>query len=191
MNYDILVNKNNKLDEYYIPSDLVVAEKRYSKKKHLDQTLPTMLVKKVNNSFKRMKRDAKKLGFNIIVNSGYRSFSYQKQLLEYYINKDGDKAYTYCAIPGTSEHQTGLSLDIGVVNGEYDPNVDDTYKEIKWVQENCYKYGFILRYPRGKEHITKFIYEPWHFRYVGKKVANYIYHNNITLEEYSDLKDKQ
>ena len=87
------------------------------------------------------------------------------------------------AKPGHSEHQTGLSIDVEGSNLDYDLFAES--KEFNWMKNNAHKYGFILRYPKGKEHITGFKYEPWHYRYVGKDVASYIYKNNITLEEYT------
>ena len=86
------------------------------------------------------------------------------------------------AKPGHSEHQTGLAVDIMGSNNDY--NLFAESKEFEWMKNNAYKYGFILRYPEHKENITGFKYEPWHYRYVGKDVAKYIYENKLSLEEY-------
>ena len=83
---------------------------------------------------------------------------------------------------GHSEHQTGLSVDVMGSNNDYDQF--EKSKEFDWMKNNSYKYGFILRYPKGKEYITGFKYEPWHYRYVGKDIASIIYTEGITLEEY-------
>ena len=88
----------------------------------------------------------------------------------------------YSARPGYSEHQTGLVIDIDNYNDDYE-NFDKT-KEFEWMNNNSYKYGFILRYPKGKTDITGYDYESWHYRYVGKEIAKYIYENNITFDEY-------
>ena len=91
-------------------------------------------------------------------------------------------ALTCSAKPGHSEHQTGLAVDVEGENKDYD-NFEDT-KEFIWMKNNAHRFGFILRYPKGKEHITGFKYEPWHYRYVGIETATKIFKQNITLEEY-------
>ena len=89
------------------------------------------------------------------------------------------KADTYSARAGTSEHQTGLATDVNSVSTSFENS-----SAFKWLEKNSYKYGFILRYPKGKEHITGYMYEPWHYRYVGSEVAKVIKEKNITYEEY-------
>ena len=134
-----------------------------------------------------MSKDAKEVGLNIIAVSTYRSYFYQQELYNNYVKTMGEKkALLASAKPGHSEHQTGLALDVMGSNGDY--NKFENTPEFKWMRHNAYKYGFILRYPKGKEHITGFKYEPWHYRYVGKKIAKEIYENNITLEEYKARK---
>ncbi|MGL5084891.1 MAG: M15 family metallopeptidase, partial [Clostridium sp.] len=93
-----------------------------------------------------------------------------------------DYTNNYIAIPGRSEHQTGLSMDIGDASG----NLIEKEKHVGWIRDNSYKYGFIVRYPKGKEIITGYSYEPWHIRYVGVEVAKEIFNKNITFEEYCD-----
>ena len=101
------------------------------------------------------------------------------------VKEKGDEAYKLVALPGTSEHQTGLAVDFAYYeNGIYNDDVKEDDKEAIWLKNNCWKYGFILRYPKGKEHITGYKFEPWHFRFVGPKLAKKIYEENITLEEY-------
>ena len=113
----------------------------------------------------------------------YRSYEYQVNLYNKYVENDGIKeADTYSARPGYSEHQTGLCVD--VYDGEIDYTNFEKSDSYNWMQENAYKYGFILRFPKGKENLTGYQYESWHYRYVGKKIAKYIKENDLTLEEY-------
>lgn len=127
-------------------------------------------------------------GVDLVVRSGYRSEEEQKALMINKINElrnDGlgrneakEKALRWVSMPGTSEHQLGFAVDINAENGTTDE------KAYSWLFENAYKYGFILRYPEDKSEITGISYEPWHFRYVGKKHAKEIYNQGLCLEEY-------
>ena len=182
INYEFIVNKNHKLDENYIPNDLEQINLEFScKDKYLRK------IAKIY--FEKMAKDAKKEGFNIIAVSTYRSYKYQEKLYKNYVKEKGlHYADMASARPGHSEHQTGLAIDIADLSLDYD-NFENT-KEFNWVKHNAHKYGFILRYPKSKFHITGFKYEPWHYRYVGVEVATYIYENNITLEEYTKIKTK-
>ena len=178
----VLVNKNNKLMDNYIPSNLIKLDTRYS----YDEKY---LKKDAAYSFYKLSNDAKKQGYRIIIVSGYRSYEYQDKLFSYYVIEKGlDYALMCSAKPGHSEHQTGLAIDVEGSN--YDYNLFDKSKEFNWMKNNSYKYGFILRYPKDKEKITGYKYEPWHYRYVGRKVAKYIYEHNITFEEYKFGKKK-
>lgn len=133
-----------------------------------------------------MAKDAKKLGYNIIATSTYRSYDYQKKLYNNYVKEKGlYYADMASARAGHSEHQTGLAVDVADITLDYD-NFEQT-KEFIWMKNNAHKYGFILRYPKAKFHITGFKYEPWHYRYVGVSLANYLYKNNITLDEYKKM----
>lgn len=119
-------------------------------------------------------------GYDMSLLSGYRSYDYQKSLYESYVARDGEEAANrYSAKPGTSEHQSGLAFDVGEMTWDYGETAAG-----KWLKENCAQYGFILRYMEGKEHITGYMYEPWHIRYVGVEHATAIMNQNITLEEY-------
>ena len=132
-----------------------------------------------------MKADATALGLNIWIQSGYRSYELQSELYNNYVNRDGKLAAdTYSARPGHSEHQTGLAFDLNTISDDFAYT-----NEGKWVNENAWKYGYILRYPKGKDDITGYKYEPWHFRYVGKDLAKELYNGGdwITLEEHFDL----
>ncbi len=171
-----LVNKKNKLKKNFIPKDLIKLDLNYS---HDEKYLK----KEAALSFYELSKAARKKGYIILAVSGYRSYTYQKKLYKYYVKEKGSYYASKCsALPGHSEHQTGLALDVEGSNKDY--NKFEETKEFKWMIKNCYKYGFILRYPKGKENITGFKYEPWHYRYVGKKASKYIYKHNLTLEEY-------
>lgn len=124
--------------------------------------------------------DARRLGYSLKVRSGYRTYDRQKELWEERAETAGGGS-KLVQKPGTSEHQTGLAVDVNV-SGK-------TKRDVlyAWLKENSYKYGFILRYPQGKEDITGIGYEPWHFRYVGIGNAAIIYNENLTLEEYVDM----
>lgn len=174
--YDFLVNKNNKLPSNYIPSDLEPINESYSlKDKYLRH--------EAKIAFEKMAKQAKKEGYNVIAVSTYRDYNYQEKLYNNYVkNKGFYYADMASARAGHSEHQTGLAVDVADISYDYD-NFENT-KEFKWMKKNCYKYGFILRYPKAQFHITGFKYEPWHYRYVGKDTAFYLYKKNITLEEY-------
>ncbi|MOA08523.1 D-alanyl-D-alanine carboxypeptidase [compost metagenome] len=121
--------------------------------------------------------------------SAYRSHKKQKALFESYVKKDGlEKAQTYSAFPGTSEHETGLAIDVAGADGKC--SITDCFgdkPEAKWLAKHAHEYGFIIRYPKGKEHITGYKYEPWHLRYVGKEAAADIYDRDITFEEYMNV----
>ncbi len=132
---------------------------------------------------------AKAEGVTLVFGSGYRAAALQKQFYNSYVAKDGQAAAdTYSARPGHSEHQTGLALDITSANGKCHLEIcwEDT-PEGKWVAANSYKYGFIIRYEKGKEPITGYQYEPWHVRYVGKDLAAQIHQTDQTLEEFFNL----
>jgi uncharacterized protein YraI len=134
----------------------------------------------------RMKSDAAKEGITLNPFSTYRSYSYQSDLYRKYVASDGAaSADTYSAKPGFSEHQTGLAFDIGGANSAYYlKRVMGQMKEGLWMAQNAQKYGLILRYPEGKQAVTGYNYEPWHFRYVGVELAQKITSSGLTLDEY-------
>ncbi len=119
-------------------------------------------------------------GITLWTASGYRTYEEQRILYEDYAAVDGyEAADTYSARPGHSEHETGLTFDVN------DPsNTFDGTPEAQWLEQHCAEYGFIIRYPKGKEDITGFMYESWHVRYVGEEVAKFVMENGICLEEY-------
>lgn len=174
--YLVLVNKFYRLKDDYIPTDLEKISLTYANNyKYLRH--------QARIQFEALSRDAKKQDLEVVAVSAFRSYKYQEQLYESYIEEKGIEYADNCsARPGHSEHQAGLSVDVMGSNHDYDRF--EEAKEFRWVKENAHKYGFILRYPKGKERITGFKYEPWHYRYVGIKAANEIKKRDITLEEY-------
>ncbi len=171
----MLVNKYHKLSANYVPSNLVTVESKYGRPLQMDKT--------AYEAFKKMWQVANKSGLHINVRSPYRSYDTQKSLYERYASVDGyDEADTYSARAGYSEHQTGLAVDV-VAKDDDLGNFENT-KEFEWIKNNAHKYGFIMRYPKGKEYLTGYMYEPWHYRYVGVEVATDIYNKGITFEEY-------
>lgn len=134
---------------------------------------------------------AKQQGFDLVAFSGYRSFEYQTTLYNNYVNRDGQAAADrYSARPGYSEHQTGLAFDIGE-RGKEDLWLTEEFGETsagKWLVEHAQEYGFILRFPKNTEDITGYMYESWHFRYVGVDIAKAITKQKVTLEEYLGVK---
>lgn len=128
-------------------------------------------------------------GLQFVVRSGYRSYQEQEALYNDYVARDGQAAAdTYSARPGHSEHQTGLTYDIGSVESANDFTVSfGTTPEGAWLKQHAHEYGFIIRYPEGKEKITGYQYEPWHIRYVGQPLAKKLYNSGQILEEYFHL----
>lgn len=190
-NFEILVNRNHRLRRDFVPSNLyVVDDNEGNFHQFKDPSLKPMLRLDIKCYVDMLLNSAQENGYgNIIVDSGYRSYDYQSIVLEELIKEKGDEAYNLVALPGASEHQTGLAFDIAYYqNGIYSDDIKESDNEVVWLMDNSYKYGFILRYPKGKEHITGINFEPWHYRFVGIKLAKYLYDNNLTLEEYYDMK---
>ena len=188
MNYKILVNK----------------EYSYNKEKFNNITLwkiindigeEYLLEKRTLKAYFDLKKDLEKDNIKIVINSGYRSIEDQIDTKNKYLSIYGlDYTNKYVAEPGSSEHHTGLCFDIGIM---IDNKVVDEYDDLKpymdifeTIINKLKDYGLILRYPKGKEKITGYNYEPWHYRYVGKSTANIITDNNLTLEEYNELYNK-
>ena len=172
-----LVNKFYYLGKDYVPDDLEVIDGIYARDS-------AKAVKVAATTFKKMADDARNEGLTIKVTTGYRSYNFQSTLYNNYVKIDGVKeADTYSARPGYSEHQLGYSLDLTNAKNVGFRDFDKT-KEYEWLSKNAYKYGFIQRYPKDKEYITGYMYESWHYRYVGDDIAKYIYENNLTYEEY-------
>ncbi|MBT2695084.1 M15 family metallopeptidase [Bacillus sp. ISL-55] len=179
-----LVNKIFGLPDNYIPADLVRPNVPFS---FGDAKLEKSLMRaEAAEALEKMFVGARNDGIELAAVSGYRSYGRQETLFNAEVNKVGEeKALQAVARPGSSEHQTGLTMDISSKTNNFNLNEQfGSTKEGVWLAHNAHKYGFILRYPRGKEGITGYMYEPWHFRYVGIKAATEIYENEWTLEEY-------
>lgn len=147
---------------------------------------PNGLTQETKDAFAELQRDASAAGYSMYSVSDFRSYEQQVTLYNNYVARDGKEAAdTYSARPGHSEHQTGLTIDVNCAGAAF----HDT-PEAKWLAENCWKYGFIIRFPRGKEDKTGYTYESWHIRYVGKDWAKKIYDSGLCLEEYFNLESK-
>jgi len=174
----MLVNKCFFLDSSFIPSNLVYLKD--TNLSYIKRENEEMMIKKdILNSYQNLYTDALKNGFQLYIFSSYRDYNKQYHLY-YNVNNQNDE---YVARPGFSEHQSGYALDISTLYHGLTNNFQYS-DEYKWLIENSYKYGFILRYPEEKENITGYKYEPWHFRFVGEDIAEFLYKNKLTLEEY-------
>ena len=187
---DSLVNKVRALPAGYIPKDLlritVPTVLRFDEVNHLRRPAATALAR-------MFKAALDEEGFRLYARSGYRSYKTQESLYTAAVKRDGRaQADKYSAMPGHSEHQTGLAVDITSeeMNYRLDEGFGATPKGI-WAARNAHRFGFILRYPRGKEDITGYGYEPWHFRYLGVVLAELIFHRGLTLEEFYTLPEEE
>ncbi len=152
---------------------VLIVNKQYS----LPQSYGDGIVPAAYSAYVKMKQAS---GYAMSIVSGFRSYEKQQSTFDYWCSIDGyDKAVTYSAKPGESEHQTGLAMDITSLNQSYGNTAEG-----RWLAENCHKYGFIIRYPKGKDEITGYMYEPWHIRYLGTSTAKLVYDSGLTLEEF-------
>ena len=170
----LIANKTYALPQDFIPTnpDQPVNADRSS----------TCLDKTLMSAWNTMLKDATAKGLNIYIASGYRSYNYQVNVYNRYVKSDGASvADTYSSRPGNSEHQTGLCFDLNTIEDSFQYT-----NEGKWVNDNCYKYGFCIRFPKGKDSATGYQYESWHLRYVGVDLATKLYNNGdwLSLEEY-------
>lgn len=186
LSIDVLVNKENMLSIDYIPKNMYIVDNNENNfRNYLIDNIKPMLRIEVKPYIEKLIYDANNNGINIIVDSAFRSGNYQQMILDKVISEKGNEAYKLVALPGTSEHQTGLAVDFAIYeNGIYNDDIKEDDKEAIWLKDNAWKYGFILRYPKGKEDITGFNFEPWHYRFVGLELALELYQTNLTLEEY-------
>lgn len=179
----VLVNKRNALPSGFVPPDLVIPDVPFSfagfdPKKQMREEAARSLME--------LFQQAKREGIYLYAVSGYRSYDRQKEIFASSVYRNGwEYATKYSAIPGQSEHQTGLAMDVTSqsVNFALTHRFSIT-PEGTWLAKHAHEHGFIIRYPQGKEHLTGYAYEPWHIRYVGKTTAQYIFEHHLTLEEY-------
>lgn len=159
--------------------DILIVNKEYG----LPPSFAPGLEDICSEQFERLSEDAAEEGLNIYIGSAYRSYFEQIDIFNEYVTEYGvNESDTFSARPGHSEHQTGLTIDCNTIDdafGETD--------EARWLAEHAHEYGFIIRYPLGKEDITGYQYEPWHIRYVGYTVAKEMYRSGECLEEYLGL----
>jgi D-alanyl-D-alanine carboxypeptidase len=179
----VLVNKSFRLPEGYKPDPLVEPNVPFIFEGKSEKR---MLRKEAAEALENLFAAAKADGVSLAGVSGYRSEATQATLYNNYVKKDGiDAANKYSAKPGTSEHQTGLAIDVSGTTGKC--AAEDCFagtKEAKWLVDHAAEHGYIIRYLKGKESITGYQYEPWHIRFVGKEIAKEIMDKGITLEEY-------
>lgn len=182
----ILVNKTHPLPGDYTPPDLVPAEVPFA---YIGNDRRNYLRLSAARALERMFQDAAEAGMELTGVSGYRSFKRQKTIYENNVAVKGlEHTSLYSAEAGKSEHQTGLAMDISTPSIHSGLTTDfEATPEGLWLRKKAPEYGFILRYPAGKENITGYAYEPWHFRYIGKPAAIYITDRRFTLEEYYRL----
>lgn len=182
-NIGVLVNKFNKLPNDYRPSDLVYPKAPFIFDERVDKR---KLRKEAARALEKLIAGARQDGIYLAGVSAYRSYGAQMEIYRNNVRRYGKKmAEMYCAEPGHSEHKTGLAVDLTRSDGKC--AVEACFadmKEAKWLEKHAHEYGYIVRYPKGKEHITGYQYEPWHIRYVGKKLSLLIAERDITLEEY-------
>lgn len=181
--YGVLVNQKYLLPEDYVPADLTVPNVGFS----FYGTYEKSYMREVAaRALEKLFEGAAKKGYVLKGVSAYRSYERQRQIYEKNLATKGRKhTKQFSAKPGSSEHQTGLTIDVSCssVGCALEEKFAET-EEGQWLAKNCHKYGFIIRYPKEKADITGYSYEPWHIRYVGKNLAKYIYRNHLTLEEY-------
>ena len=184
MNYKILVNKDNPISKDYINNlNLICIKNCYNDDIYIE--------KNTYNHYLKLKNELEKININIDIESSYRSIEEQKQIREGFLKKYGEEYVSkYVSYEGYSEHHTALAIDIVLIkdnkiisDNEKLLKDEKTFSKIHSILKD---YGFILRYPKDKENITGYSYEPWHIRYVTYSTANIIYNNNLTLEEYND-----
>ena len=185
-----LVNKQYSLPEGYTPKDLRRPNIPFSfGNQSVDKSF---LRKDAAHYLEKMFAEASNRGIELLGVSGFRSYQRQIELYDAEVERVGEEqAVQVVATPGSSEHQTGLAMDISSHSANL--SLSETFgetKEGKWLANNAYRFGFILRYPKGKETLTGYQYEPWHFRFVGEKAAAIIYEKKLTLEEYFNIVEK-
>jgi D-alanyl-D-alanine carboxypeptidase len=170
----VIVNKKRPLPSTYAPSDLTTVGS-------------TQISNRAARPLTDLIASAKNSGISLYTVSGYRSYSNQASTYNGWVSRDGRaKADTYSARPGYSEHQTGLAVDVG--GGSCDLQICfGSTQAGKWLAANAHRFGFIIRYPEGKQSITGYQYEPWHIRFVGTELANQVRASGLTLEQFFGL----
>ena len=172
----MLVNKNNVLASDYVPNEIITLEESYAYEN-------VKISNDIYDAFLSLLESAKNSGYTLVASSGYRGYAEQEAVYNEYKSLYGRyEADSIVAHPGCSDHQTGLAVEIEPF--DKNPESIEENEEYLWLVNNAYKFGFIQRYPKDKEFITKFDYEPWHYRYVGIEAAYKMHNEGLTLEEY-------
>lgn len=179
----VLVNKKYAFPEGYEPKDLVYPNVPFIFNEKIEKR---MMREEAAKYLEKMFNAANQQNIHLAGVSAYRSSQTQTTLFNNYVERDGiEKAKTYSAVPGTSEHQSGLAIDVSGSDGSC--AADDCFantEEAAWLEDNAHNYGYIIRFPKDKDNITGYQYEPWHIRYVGVNLATELYNEGLTLEEY-------
>ena len=173
----MIVNKFNYLKEDYEPNEITSISLNYSYGNN-------KVSKDTNDAYIEMAKAAKVDGIQLMANSTYRTYKRQDEIYkDFYYSKGISYADKYAARAGYSEHQTGFAIDIFTTGNSTTSNLEES-DAFKWLSTNAHKYGFILRYPKGKEYLTGYNYESWHYRYLGIDIATKVYNEGITYDEY-------
>lgn len=183
----VVVNKDRYLPDGYEPSDLVIPDVPFSYG-DVEAQEKSHLRKEAADALEQLFEGAKSANIELYAVSGYRSYARQKNIYDRNVSIKGEEeAAKVSAFPGTSEHQTGLAMDVSAlsVNNELEQSLGDT-EEGRWIADHAQEYGFIVHYLKGKEEQTGYSYEPWHIRYVGKELAEAVHASGLSLEEYLD-----
>lgn len=180
----ILINKENPVSRDYKPDDLVPVKYFAPNRSEAGRYMR----EEAAEQFHKLVEAAAAEGHEIVMTTAYRSYGFQQILWDNYVANEGEAAASrFSARPGQSEHQSGLAVDVSSPSVEYD--LTDRFGEIEegmWLAKHAHSYGFIIRFPKDREDITGYMYEPWHIRYVGEIIASEIYEKDITLEEFLD-----
>lgn len=180
---EVYVNKNRRLPEGYAPDDLTAPDVSHLKPEGDERRL---LRKEAAEALEELFSAAEREGFALAAVSGYRSHQRQTAIYQSSVERNGQShADQFSAWPGTSEHETGLAMDVSAAAVAFalEQVFQDTDEGL-WLANNAHQFGYIIRYPEDKEEITGYAFEPWHIRYVGKELAEYLYNETLTLEEY-------
>ena len=179
--YITLANKEYLLDEKFAPQDLEDAKVRH--------VVDDPVRKAVNEALVTMFEDAEAAGYKLYLKSGYRSYQTQETMYFNRLEKNRGKDDGWVAYPGSSDHQTGLGVDVLNYAWTKKDGMNEKFAledEAQWMAEYCWDYGFVIRYMEDKEDVTKINYEPWHLRYVGVEVAQYMKEMHFSLEEFTE-----
>lgn len=179
----VLVNKETNLPEDHVPNDLVTIDVPVVNQESVEiNQLRQEAADRLSDLFDAAAAD----GIELVARSGFRSYSTQDTLFNNYVANHGyEEASRFSAKPGTSEHQTGLAMDITSAEVGYDLVEEFINTESgSWLADHAHEYGFVMRYPQGKEDITGYQFEPWHYRYFGQELSRYLYEEDLTYEEF-------